>query len=353
MVAPARPMVSVPVQPLTAIRADLQLAGVRWLGPGDGPLLVALLRACYGYTYSYADLYRPETSERLWASGELSSLGYLDADGRLAGHTGFWRKDPRGEYVESGLSLVHPAARRGFPVDAGQLWRALRASWSRETGFIHQNTTTRHSRAQLYAIRYMRARPTGVIVEYALGERVVGLAEAPAPMHALTMTTVLEAGPAQTLALPSGPWATWLAQVIAGVLPSARVVPAAGAPVACGLEPIEWNASLGLRRRAITLAGGSGSLPEELAAPSRAGVRTELIHLPLRPALVAGAWDSLLAAGYLPVGIRPHRRRTTELVLQQLGDRSRCERAVAAMELPGASLRRFVEGWWEACARTS
>lgn len=333
---------------LALVRTDLGLPDVRWLGPGDGPLLAELVRACYGETYSYAALYRPEEIEALWAGGVLLSLGHVDEHGRLDGHTAFWRKDPRGDYVESGISLVHPGARRGFGVDPVLMWQGLLERWARATAFIHQSTTTRHPSAQLHAARHMRARPTGWIFDYAIGEVLVGLTETPAPMHALTMSTAL-CSSAPALAVPEGPWAAWLGELVHEAQPAAAV-----STVSCSeeigplaLESIEHNQSLDLRRRVITgLETRASPRPE----PSRA--RVELLHLPMRPALVSAAWASVLAADYVPVGVRPHRQRTSEIVLQRI-DRPRAREAIASMVLAGARVRRLADEWLEACARTS
>lgn len=345
---PTVPLTLQPDSSLAGVREGFGLPGVRWLGAGDGPRLVELVRACYGESYSYGLLYRAAEIEARWAEGSLLSLGHVDDEGALDGHTGFWRKDPKGEYVESGLSLVRPGARRGFGVDVGPMWRTLLERWSRCAAFIHQNTTTRHPRAQLYAARHLRARPTGWIFDYALGETLVELAEEPAPMHALTMSTVLgpdEAGP--ELAVPHGPWAGWLATLVHGVLPAASVV-----PVACAselaplvLEPIEDNQSLGLRRRVVA---GLGPATDPEAEPAR----VELVHLPMQAGPVAAAWASVQARGYVPVGVRLHRRRPCELVLQSLAV-AHAREALAAMCLAGADAKGLAEGWREACARTS
>lgn len=332
---------------------DLGLPGVRWLGAGDGERLVELVRACYGDTYSYASLYDAAEVEARWAEGSLLSLGHLDEAGRLDGHTGFWRKDPADEHVESGLSLIRPGARRGFAVDPAAMWQALLERWSRFTGLIHQNTTTRHPRAQLYAARHMRARPTGWIFDYALGETLVGLAETPAPMHALTMSTVLRPGvPGPGLAVPQGPWAGWLTELVRGVLPAAVVtsVACSAERVALALAPIEHNPSLALRRQRVVDVAGSPTPTAD--SPSSAPARVVLVHLPMEGPRVAASWSSLLARGFVPVGVRPHLQRASEIVLQATTiDHAR--EAIATMSLAGARVRSLADGWLEACAHTS
>ena len=76
----------------------------------------------------------------------------------LLSHTGFLYKDPRGDYLESGLSFIG-RAREGTP-DA-VVWARLMLWLQDRCVFVHQNTSTWHPLAQRYAARYMRARPTG------------------------------------------------------------------------------------------------------------------------------------------------------------------------------------------------
>jgi hypothetical protein len=148
---------------------------------------------------------------------------------------------------------------------------------------------------------------------------------------------------------------------VRGVLPAAEVtaVPCSCERGSLALEPIEHNPSLELRRRVLTgldVAGAPAAAAAALVAPrpTRAPphTRVELLHLPMRPALVSASFASLTAAGYLPVGVRPHRRRTSEIVLQRVAA-AHAREAIGSMVLAGAHLRRLADGWLEACARTS
>jgi hypothetical protein len=305
---------------------------MRELGPGDEGALRALVRRVYGDTYSYRRLYEAGGIAGLIESGQVSLWGDFAASGELASHTGFFYKDPRGDYVESGMSLRNPAVR---PVTTDtEVWRRFFEWLGTRFAYIHQNTTTYHPLAQRYAERYMRACPTGLVVDYAVGERLVGLACSEAPMHALTMTTVIAGHRRPDVRVPRGPWAEWLATIALGLGLAPVVVDPKSFPLAVG--PIEHNTALDLRRRSVARAG-------ELLAPAQH--RVELIHVPLDERL--GAFAELVSAGYVPVGLRPHATRPHELVMQHLADRP----ALAMRLAPsGAAL---VTGWNEACARAT
>ena len=115
--------------------------------------------------------------------------GDFDADGQLVAHSAILYKDPRGEYVESGMSLRRPKT-PALTADA-EVWRRIFADVAPRFSFIHQNSTTWHPLAQRYAQRFMRARASGLILGYAHGERISGLPPPTRPMDALTMTSVV------------------------------------------------------------------------------------------------------------------------------------------------------------------
>ncbi|RKG92471.1 hypothetical protein D7V97_40880, partial [Corallococcus sp. CA053C] len=116
--------------------------------------------------------------------------------------------------------------------------------------------------------------------------------------------------------LPEGPWGEWLASILAGVglaesvafTPLERRAWREGAV----LRPLDWNASLRLERRGLVgfSAEGTPALTSERA-------RVDLIHLPMgEPQWVAEGTPVLLAAGFLPTGIRLHQHEPDELVFQ-------------------------------------
>ena len=325
--------------------------GMRLLEERDEPAFVALLREVYGETYAYRALYEPGAVAALIRSGRAALWGDFDPAGRLLSHTGFLCKDPRGDYLESGLSFRSSRAREGTP-DA-VVWARLFAWLEERCVLVHQNTSTWHPLAQRYAARYMRARPTGLIVDYVIGERLVGLAHPTTPMQALTMTSVVRPdrlpSPSHPRVVPRGPWGAWLAGVLRELGVEAIVASEGAASTRLGLDEIERNAALDLVRRAVTRAPAEVSLAAELAAPA---ARVDLLHLPCDDRMAA--YPELERAGYVPVGVRPHATRADEVILQRLPGARRSEAmdALAAAELspPG---RALVEGWRAVCAQTT
>ena len=168
--------------------------GVYPLTEEDEPAFQSLLREVYGETYSYPSLYERGGVAQLIGEGRAKLWGDFDEDGRLAGHTGILYKDPRGDYVESGMSFKRPRA-RGVTPDA-VAWRRILADVAATHPLVHQNTTTRHPLAQRYAERHMGARAAGIIVGYAVGEHLVGWPPVDRPMS--THRRPITAAPAPT-----------------------------------------------------------------------------------------------------------------------------------------------------------
>jgi hypothetical protein len=323
---------------------------MRLLEERDEPAFVALLREVYGDTYSYRSLYEPGGTAALIRSGRAFLWGDFDEAGQLLSHTGFLCKDPRGDYLESGMSFRGARARTGTP-DA-VVWSRL-LDWLRERAvFVHQNTSTWHPLAQRYAARYMRARPTGVIVDYVVGERLVGIAHPTTPMQALTMTSVVRPDrlppPSPPRTVPRGPWGAWLQSVFAGLGIEAVEIETGAFASTLGIEAIERNPALDLVRRVVARAAHAAMD----CAIDDVSARIDLLHLPCDDRVAA--YPALERAGYVPVGVRPHATRPDEVVLQRLAGPRRGE---ARSALAGAALahpgRALVERWLAACAQTT
>jgi hypothetical protein len=327
---------------------------MRLLQPGDEAALQALLRAVYGDTYSHRSLYEPGGLAALLSAGRVSLWGDFAASGELLSHTGFFHKDRRGDYLESGMSFRGANARKGTP-DA-EVWRRLFGWLSDLCVFVHQNTSTWHPLAQRYAERYMLARPTGVIIDYAIGERLVGVPHPKTPMQALTMTSVVRPDrlppPSDLRLVPRGPWGGWIAEVFASLGITAIEEAPLEAPLALALEldAIEQSPALSLLRRAVT--SGAEGAPPLAAALDPPCARVDLLHLPCDARMAA--FPLLERAGYVPVGVRPHATRPDEVILQRLPGVRRREAmdALAAVSVTKAG-RALCEGWRATCARTS
>jgi hypothetical protein len=325
---------------------------MRLLEERDEPAFVALLREVYGDTYSYRGLYEPGGAAELIRSGRAFLWGDFDDAGRLLGHSGFLCKDPRGDYLESGLSFRGARSRAGTP-DA-VVWSRL-FEWLRERCvFVHQNTSTWHPLAQRYAARHMRALPTGLIVDYVIGERLVGIAHPATPMQALTMTSVVRPDrvPSRPRLVPRGPWGAWLRSVFEGLGSAAIEVDDGAVAGDLAIETIEQNPALDLARRAVARAEHGVMESAFAGALDAVNARTDLLHLPCDDRIAA--YPALERAGYVPVGVRPHATRPDEVILQRLPGPRRGEARAA---LGGAALapagRALVEGWLSACAQTT
>jgi hypothetical protein len=308
-----------------------EVVGMRELGPRDEDALRSLVRKVYGDTYSYRHIYETGGIAGLIESGRASLWGDFAPTGEIASHTGFFYKDPRADYVESGLSLRHPTLR---PITTdSEVWRRFFAWLGKRFAYVHQNTTTYHPLAQRYAERYMRAVPAGFIVDYAVGERLAGITRSDAPMHALMMTTVVDGHAQREIRLPRGRWTDWLAAIASGLGLTPVDVDAGGA--AFTVSAIEHNHALDLVRRSIARAPGT-------VIPT--GTRVDLVHVPLDERIAAIA--SLEEVGYVPVGVRAHATRPHEIVMQHLpGDRLRyAMAAVETMRLAPAG-QAIVAGW--------
>ncbi len=325
--------------------------GMRLLGEDDEPAFQALLLKAYGTTYSYRALYQPGGVAALIRSNKAELWGDFLPTGEMVSHTGFLFKDPRGDYVESGMSFRNARARMRMTADR-LAWQVLLGRLAARVTFVHQNTSTWHVLAQRYAERHMVARPTGFIVDYVAGERLVGIDHPDTPMQALTMTTVLRSDrlppPDRPRTIPAGPWGAWVASVLGGLGVCAFSPAPPATTVDLALEAVEHNPSLGLARRAVVHRPGA-RLEEELAAPI---ARTDLVHVPCDGRMAAV--PALERHGYVVTGVRPHATRPDEVVLQRLPGARRVQ---AAASLSRAALlpagRALLESWLETCARTS
>ncbi len=334
------------------------VSGVRWLRSAqDAAALRLLIRACYAESYSYAALYQAGTLEAAWEAGTLISLGEFVEGGALRGHTGFWAKDPAGDALESGLSLVDPARRRDARSHEKRVWNTLREGLAPLVGLVHQHTTTLHPMAQRYALRHLHARATGLIPYYACGESVLGLDESGADMHALCMTTRL--CPSETLApvwLPRGPWHGWLRACASALALDPRDEPEGTQenntlpPLPNSTELIEVNDALSLRRRRAPHAAFHTGLAASLLAERH---RVELVHVPATAGITAVS-HALRRADFVPCGVhvrgsqKPH-----DVVFVHAAQPSRVAGAMRAANLATPELRDFWTTWCEICERTS
>ncbi len=295
--------------------------GVHELRPEDEAKFLDLLRSVYGETYSHRSLYRPGGLRALLEERALL-WGEFDDQGELVGHTGFLRKDPRGDYSESGLSFARPgriARRVRSELEGRALWPRLLASAN--TPLVHQHTTTWHPLAQRYAERYLGAKFSGLLIAYTVGERLEGFASREL-MDAVALTSVVTPLPARPPAMvPEGPLADWLCSLFDGFGRATVRIPREVRSAPVRLETFERSEGLDLVRRVAVRSDETIELSSDSLEPT--GHRTDLVHLPTDDR--ARAFYTIIRAGYLPVGIRVHATRPDEVVFQRLTTTARTE----------------------------
>lgn len=295
--------------------------GVHALRPEDEAKFLDLLRAVYGETYSHRSLYRPGGLRALLEE-QAVLWGEFDEHGDLVGHTGFLRKDPRGDYAESGLSFARPgrvARRVRSDFEGRELWPRLLASAN--TPLVHQHTTTWHPLAQRYAERYLGAKFSGLVLAYTVGEKLEGFASREV-MDAVVLTSVVGPLPPRPPALiPEGRSADWLHSLFDGFSrPTVRVACNPHSTIPVRLETFERSEGLDLVRRVVARQTRTS---DRSAPVAPTGQRTDLVHLPTDERV--HAIHTLTRAGYLPVGIRVHATRPDEIVLQRLTGEGRTD----------------------------
>jgi hypothetical protein len=302
--------------------------GVHALRAEDEAKFLDLLRAVYGETYSHRSLYRPGGLKAL-LDEQAILWGEFDERGELVGHTGFLRKDPRGDYSESGLSFARPgrvARRVRSDFEGRALWPRLLASAN--TPLVHQHTTTWHPLAQRYAERYLGAKLSGFVFAYTVGERLEGFVSRDV-MDAVALTSVVTPLPPRAPAMvPEGPMADWLCALFDGFgRPTLRIPSGTRPTPRFRLETFERSEGLDLVRRVVVRSEATTLEPT--------GNRTDLVHLPTDDRVLA--FHTLSRSGYVPVGIRIHATRPDELVFQRLSGHARTE-AFTRLTSPETSL---------------
>lgn len=333
----------------------IPIAGMRWLNPTDDQVFGRLLREVYGDTYSYREVYEPGGYGRLLLARRIMAVGEFNALGELIGHTAFLLKDPLADYVEQGMSFRRPAERGTDKDSHSKLCMYLFQYMKERFSFVHQNVTTYHPAAQVYASKGWGAVATAFIVDYAANETVRGIEHANTPMNALSMSARLRRKlphvSTRAAHLPRGAWGEWLATLLTRVQPEARVVfveqSAASPEGEFVAERFETNAALQLTRHVLSSRRSSAALLDQ------AGSRVSLVHLPTNDArLIATQVPRLMAEGYLPVGIRPHGRRADEIIMQytQMSQAELAARVKTARFASPADQQIF-EAWVSLCQR--
>lgn len=136
-------------------------------------------------------------------------------------------------------------------------------------------------------------------------------------MHPLMMTSALFVDThTKTLFLPEGGWGDWLAQWMEAS-PLKRKVERSR-PVSTTAElrgiSIEENRELGLTRHRVVTADRADAVAILQGTAAR-----QLVHLPVEdPVFAQNGFAFLMSRGFVPVGWRPGKARSDEVVFQYL-----------------------------------
>lgn len=313
---------------------ESSLGRVRWLNPADEEKFQSLLYSIYEDTYAYRNLYKKGGYAELLESGSILSFGEFSPAGVLIGHSAFIMKDPKQDYIESGLSLRAPQI-RGFVSRSQQkeVWQVLLQGMSCYFNFIYQQTSTYHILAQTYALKNLEVNFCGLIVDYTQNEQLACSATSASSMQALMLVTCLPgANMYREVYLPEGPWGGWFKLIydhlalprsynnFTGNYTSAKDHTFSSYHPSSFLELINYNSSLKLSR--FNWAKAPMKKPVKNISLIPPPDENYLIHVPmddLQP--ISFAWSILPSYGYIPVGIRPCTYRPDEMIFQYLGSK--------------------------------
>lgn len=320
--------------------------------PEDASIVIDLIKAVYGNTYSYKDYYSVDYVQKLLAEEKIISFGTFNDLGELAGHTALIAKDTSCEYYESGMSMRHP---RRKPVDKlieAELFEYIFEFASKKAFFIHQNTTTYHAFAQRYARKFMNTKFCGLIHSYAYGEKIQNIQHSQNSMSAIMYTSILSEDPNQQkdIFLPNGIWGEWLKQIIMNLGVSRNLVFCE----AKGYNPsetmyltlIEENKYLDLYRFAIC-----DSDFKQFDFDPKLESRTLLIHMPAKEHLIEKYFLLLLQNNFLPIGIRPHNRRMDEIIFQRISTADLRDK-LDDCKIFWENEKKLLDDWCYSCQKT-
>ena len=318
---------------------------VRRLTAEDETAFQKLLLSIYGNTYLYKSLYKKNGYANLVNSGNVVCFGQFNSENQLIGHTGFFFNFEKG-YAISGLSMRIKGFARIKRSDELETWEAIFAWLSKKVTYVHQNTTTYHLLAQMYAHKILKSIPTGFIFDYVIGERLLDFNSPTHSMHALTQTSILHEEPLKTVYINDNKWADWIILCFEGLNREATKI--AGEEKPFVLKQLESNAEIDIEKRVVHFDTDE-AIPDMPLAKSI--FRTDLIYFPCNANY---SYDMLLENEYIPVGICPNPTDNDEIVFQFI---PKNRRADAISNLKEAKLftekaKLIIERWIELCEET-
>lgn len=313
---------------------------VRQMNSNDELEFQSLLRSVYGETYSYKNLYIRNGYSKLINSKNVTCFGQFNSGGSLIGHTGFFFNS-RENYAISGLSMRIKNSIKVSKDDELKSWKAILRWVSKKVAYLHQNTTTYHLLAQMYAYNILEARTTGIIIDYAIGERLSNFKTPNHPMQALTQTTFLHPETRKIVYISENDWFDWISLCFKGLnrIPQ-KVI---GKIIPFTIDKIETISEISLERRRVKFFV-KGNI-------EKSNLRTDLIHF---PCYEGHSFEPLLVAGYIPVGVMPNVTKYDEIVFQHLpiSKRPYAIKTIKQAKLFSKRSQVIVKKWIELCEET-
>jgi len=293
---------------------------VRLVDPQEAPLLIGLIRRCYGETYIDPTFYDEPSVRALLTSEKLHSIGAFLASGELVGHMGITSRPWGGVTADAGMTLVDPS-HRGKGI-ARQVAVGL-AQESVVLGLIgvHDYPVTVHAATQRLAKGF--GVDTGLMLANMPADVTFQDMEAPAPsQRSSSLMRWLPFGRAQQrdVYLPERYRERLVSLYAEARLP--RSVREADATVSA--QPSELEAFLDTRRKitriGVTRIGADlgARVDAETRAAAEGGAIAAHVDLPLSDPGALFAAIALRAVGYSFAGLLPEYRDGDVLRMQWL-----------------------------------
>ncbi len=318
---------------------------VRKLTAEDELIVQKLVLSIYGETYPTKSIYKKNGYANLVNSENVVCFGQFNSVNQLIGHTGFFINFKKG-YAVSGYSMRIKGFTRIKRSDELETWEAIFTWLSKKIKYIHQNTTTCHLLAQMYADKILKSIPTGFVFDYALGIRLTDFKNPTDSTHILTQTNMLHEEPPKTVCVDDSKWADWIIFCFEGF--NREITKIVGENKPFVLEQTETDPEIDLEKRTVHFDAAE-TVP---TMPfSKSTCRTDLIYFPCD---ASHSYHILLENEYLPVGVCPSPIGNDEIVFQFVPKHKRAD-TIADLKLAKLFTEKaklIIKRWIELCEET-
>jgi len=299
---------------------------VRLVASEEAPLLVGLIRRCYGETYIDPSFYDQTVVGELLKTGSLHSIGAFAEAGQLVGHMGISMREHTGITADAGMTLVDPAF-RGRGIARGVAAGLAQQSVALGLIGVHDYPVTVHAATQRIGAGF--GIDTGLMLANMPGDVVFQQMDTPAPgsrTSSLIRWLPFGRAPERSVYLPQRYRAKIEALYADAHL--SRIVLQADA------DPGERRSELGrayderrkILRLVIASAGGDlgARVEAEIRAAEDRGGLVAHADLSLAHPATPVATEALRAQGFSFAGLLPEYRGGDVLRMQWLADSVDC-----------------------------